>query len=53
MPREEIKPVNFWYILLAIGTFAASIGLGLNIVEAAVVGVCSAVIMFVLALLFR
>src|SRR4029453_14990526 len=39
MPREKIKPVNFWYILLAIGTFAASIGLGLNIVEAAAVGV--------------
>jgi hypothetical protein len=53
MPREEFRPVNFWYLLLAIGTFGASLGLGLNIMEAAVVGVFSALIMFLLALLFR
>jgi hypothetical protein len=53
MPREEIKPVNWWYILLALGAFGTSVGLGLGIGEAVAIGGAVAVLMFVLSLVLK
>lgn len=53
LSREPIQPVNWWYLLLAIGTFGTSMGLGLNTLEAALMGIGVAVLMFCLSLIFK
>jgi len=53
LQRDEIQRVNFWYILLALAAFAASIGFGLNFVEASLVGLGMIVLMGILAFLFK
>jgi len=52
-PKEPIQPVNWWYILLAIGAFATSIGVGLNLWEAALMGIGVAALMFFLSFIYR
>jgi hypothetical protein len=52
-PKEPIQPVNWWYILLAIGAFATSIGVGLNIWEATLMGIGVAALMFFLSFIYR
>ncbi len=53
LQRDEIQRVNFWYILLALAAFAASIGFGLNFAEASLVGLGMIILMGILAFLFK
>jgi hypothetical protein len=52
-PKEPIQPVNWWYVLLAIGAFATSIGVGLNLWEAALMGIGVAALMFFLSFIYK
>jgi len=53
LQRDEIQRVNFWYILLALAVFGASVGFGLSIVESIVVGLGVIVLMWILTFLFK
>jgi hypothetical protein len=52
-PKEPIQPVNWWYILLALGAFGISIGVGLNIWEALLMGIGMAALMFFLSFIYK
>jgi hypothetical protein len=52
-PKEPIQPVNWWYILLALGAFGTSITVGLNLWESLLMGIGMAALMFFLSFIYK